>query len=193
MRLSTPSSTPTRTGKTSSWLSAPQSELSFHIWRCRCILSGISSSSKLHTRTGRVYSFDSILLCDIVCLGFFFFFLTLSLCVQEAGRLPPSAGRWRFSPDERARLEVCVHIHPGVLPLPGGERPGQNQEANLDSTFSNWHVILICTHKIQYHALFSSTYLHVFCYLRFAIREKVKSVIRPADPLCECECTLSNV
>lgn len=58
--------------------------------------------------------------------------MTLCLCLQEAGRLPPSAGcRW-FSPDERARLEVCVHIHPGVLPLPRGERPGQNQKANIN-------------------------------------------------------------
>ena len=55
--------------------------------------------------------------------------LIAALCLQEAGRLPPSARPRRLSPDERARLEVRVHVHPGVLPLPGGERPGQDQEA----------------------------------------------------------------
>lgn len=59
--------------------------------------------------------------------------VTLALCLQEAGRLPPSAGRWWLSPDERAGLEVCVHLHPGVLPLPGGERHGQNQKATVGS------------------------------------------------------------
>lgn len=44
--------------------------------------------------------------------------------LQEVGRLPPSAGcRW-LSPDEWARLEMRVHIYPGVLPLSGGKRPG---------------------------------------------------------------------
>lgn len=64
----------------------------------------------------------------------------LHLCVQEDGRLPPTAGPWRLSPDERARLEVCLHIHPRVLPLSGGERPGQNQEATIGA-FHDWPLI----------------------------------------------------
>lgn len=63
-----------------------------------------------------------------VCLSPF-----LSVCLQEAGRLSPPAGRRRLGPHARARLEVCVHLHPGVLPLPGGERPGQNQEEAIGS------------------------------------------------------------
>lgn len=50
------------------------------------------------------------------------------MCPQEAGRLPPAVGPRRPGADERARLEVCLHVHPRVLPLPGGERPGQDQK-----------------------------------------------------------------
>lgn len=50
------------------------------------------------------------------------------MCPQEAGRLPPAVGPRRPGADERARLEVCLHLHPGVLPQPGGERPGQDQK-----------------------------------------------------------------
>lgn len=60
------------------------------------------------------------------------FFVILSPHLQEVGRVPPFAGRWWPGPDERAGLEVCLHLHPGVLPLPGGERPGQDQEKALN-------------------------------------------------------------
>lgn len=62
----------------------------------------------------------------------------LALCPQEAGRLPPSAGPRRPGEDEWARLEVRLHVHPRVLPLPGGERPGQNKKAIL-GTFRWFH------------------------------------------------------
>lgn len=58
----------------------------------------------------------------------------LALCPQEAGRLPPSAGPRRPGADERARLEMRLHVHPRVLPLPGGERPGQNKEAIIGTS-----------------------------------------------------------
>lgn len=64
------------------------------------------------------------------------------MCPQEAGRLPPAVGPRRPGADERARLEVCLHVHPGVLPLPGGERPGQDQKeiiGTLNVAFNSVH------------------------------------------------------
>lgn len=81
--------------------------------------------------------------------------------------MPSSAGCRGLSPDEGARLEVCVHVYPGVLPLPGGERPGQNQEAAIDSEPSGLAVISVftnCTHKCQKGTklcTFSTKYLHL--------------------------------
>lgn len=64
------------------------------------------------------------------------------MCPQEAGRLSPTLGPRRPGADERARLEVCLHVHPRVLPLPGGERPGQDQEeiiGTLNVAFNSVH------------------------------------------------------
>lgn len=109
----------------------------------------------------------------------------LALCLQEAGRLPPSAGCWRLSPDESARLEVCLHVHPRVLPLPGGERPCQNQKAIIDS-FHYWllipflHSIQVWWLKTQYDTPFSTENLHFVCFLRGATMEKIKYLMRVA-------------
>uniref|UniRef100_A0A8C3FJK3 Smoothelin n=1 Tax=Chrysemys picta bellii TaxID=8478 RepID=A0A8C3FJK3_CHRPI len=47
---------------------------------------------------------------------------------EEARRLSAVAGRGGHGPDARAGLEVCVHIHSGVLSLPGPEGAGKNQK-----------------------------------------------------------------
>jgi len=52
----------------------------------------------------------------------------LSPCPQEARGLSAVAGRGGHGPDARARLEVCVHIHSGILSLPGPEGAGKNQK-----------------------------------------------------------------
>ncbi|MEE6510779.1 hypothetical protein FKM82_030945 [Ascaphus truei] len=47
---------------------------------------------------------------------------------EEARRLSTVARRGGYGPYEGAGLEVCLHVHPGVLPLPGAERDGKNQK-----------------------------------------------------------------
>lgn len=125
--------------------------------------------------------------------------LTVSLRLQEAGWLPSSAGpRW-LSPDERARLEVCVHLHPGVLPLPGGERPGQNQKTTIDS-FCDWlwfkflQLPHTCTQaeviKIISCSFFN--WIYTVCLWSVAVKEGIKYLMCLADTSCVRKCTMCS-
>lgn len=64
----------------------------------------------------------------------------LSPCPQEARGLSAVAGRGGHGPDARARLEVCVHIHSGILSLPGPEGAGKNQKvvAHFHPPWERW-------------------------------------------------------
>lgn len=47
---------------------------------------------------------------------------------QETGRLRPAVGRGGHGAAGGARLQVCLHLHPGAVPQPGAERPGKDKE-----------------------------------------------------------------